>query len=168
MAGTNFANLNSPWHSPNHPPSWSSDTNTKADKSFRISPAGSCQVQECKWLGCGFLVHIQGTGMRVQPHSSTLQKREVHLKDIVVAHIPSPFPCTPLSSTRLDFLGTPTGHEPSMRLAAWGLWSQQEMHHLQSPVILQWQVQQPEGLQQTHNYLCDCSASTFFKIYINI
>ena len=97
--------------------------------------------------------------------SQNIQKREVHLKNTVVAHIPSPFPSTPPSSTKLDFLGTGTGREPAMRWAAWGLWSQQEMRHLQSPVIPRWQVQQPEGLQQTHHHLCDCSV---LFIYIKI
>ena len=69
MAGTNFSNLNSPWHSPNHPPPWSYDTNTKEDKSFRIRTTGSCQVQECQWLGCRFLLHIQDTGMWAQSRS---------------------------------------------------------------------------------------------------
>ena len=103
------------------------------------------------------------TNILTSEKSQNLQEREVHLKNTEVAHIPSPFPCTPPSSTKLDFLSTPMGREPSVSLAVGGLWSQQETRHLQSPVILQWQVQHPVGLQQTHYYLCDCSA--LFYLY---
>ena len=113
------------------------------------------------FYGCQSLTKVWSD--KTSEKSQNLQEREVHLKNTEVAHIPSPFPCTPPSSTKLDFLSTPTGREPSMSLAVGGLWSQQETCHLQSPVILQWQVQHPVGLQQTHYYLCDCSA--LFYLY---